>query len=170
MERFPHQASLNNNDKPEESLLSESMPVARRHIQELIKRTLETEQCSLCSSAEVPPLAVVGPIDRPVLPSISPRHREIQATIGALVGGREVSKFDHLVPADMDTLTTSMVCDMLSIKHVFMKFRAVKKMEFILNKSLYVRYMDARDQLEKMRRNTRELFVFHGTEQGNVDE
>src|SRR5437868_1350947 len=143
--------------------------MARRylHIQGLIKRTPKTEQCSepFHSSAEVPP--EVGPIACPISLSISesPRHREIQAMIGALVGGQEVSEFDRLVSADMDKLTTSMICEILFIKHVFMKFRAVKKMEFILNEALYVRYIDARDQLEKMGRNTEELFVFQGTEQ-----
>jgi|SRR5579859_1229126 hypothetical protein len=170
MEGCPTQASLDDNDKTEKSPLSESTARRYLHIQGLIKQTLENEQCSepFRSSAEVPP--EVGVVARPVLLSMSPRHREIQATIGALVGGREVSEFDQLVPVDMDKLTKSMICQIQFIKEIFMKFRAVKKMEFILNKALYVRYIDARRQLENLGRNTAELFVFHGTEQGNVDQ
>src|SRR5579859_3187664 len=132
MEGCPTQASLDDNDKTEKSPLSESTARRYLHIQGLIKQTLEAERCSepFRSSAEVPP--EVGVVARPVLLSMSPRHREIQATIGALVGGREVSEFDQLVPADVARLTTSMLCKILFIKQVFMKFRAVKKIEFVL--------------------------------------
>lgn len=174
MEGSQTQASVDDSDKTEETQARLSGSTARRFldIQGLIKQTLEYEQCSepFRSSDKVPPESPVGAGAWRVWPSMSPRDRDIQATVGTLVGGREVSEFDQLVPADMDKLTNSMISKIRFIKEVFTKFRAVKKMEFILNKALYVRYSDARNRLEQLGRNTAELFVFHGTEQCNIDE
>ena len=73
-----------------------------------------------------------------------------------------------MVDGDLNKLTPAMITQAGKITAEFNKFRRVKKIEYIMNDHLYEKFDDARSQLKKHGRGSKEILGFHGTHSQNI--
>ena len=97
---------------------------------------------------------------------LAKKQIEVDTAVGAPVAVLRVGKW---ADDDLTNLTPSMLKHLKQVVEQFSKTRMVKKIEYLMNETLYKRYDTARRILEDGGRNGNEILAYHGTKQQNID-
>jgi hypothetical protein len=73
-----------------------------------------------------------------------------------------------MTPEDLEKLTPTMIKQARLVSTKFRSYQPIKEIEYVMNDDLYKKYSDARKELKKSLRSTKEVLVFHGTAGGNI--
>lgn len=115
--------------------------------------------------------------------TLEQKMQELQTKVGAPVNIRRThgpfpSLFGFFLPGtypgimedcDLNKLTSSMITQMQTITTQFTKNYPVKKIEYIMNDSLYQQFQDTRSKFRSMGRGTHEIIAYHGTARANIN-
>src|SRR5438876_8549486 len=66
-------------------------------------------------------------------------------------------------------LTPAMITQLKTVTEQFSKFHPVKELHYVMNDYLYNQFNGTKAKFRKLGRSTREVLVFHGTDQKNIN-
>ena len=93
--------------------------------------------------------------------------------IGAPVSVRQVNAWGAITEASRNELTPEIVKHLKHLVEVFRKNmpeQQIVKLEWIVNRRLEIQFENTREQLKKAKHSTKEILLFHGTENKNVNK
>ena len=97
---------------------------------------------------------------------LAKKQMEVDTAVGAPVAVLRVGKW---ADDDLANLTPAMLKHLKQVVEQFSKTRTVKKIEYLMNETLYKSYDTARRILENVGRSGNEILAYHGTKQQNID-
>ena len=100
---------------------------------------------------------------------LTTKKRDVQNTVGCPVTARRVNTWGAIMDEDLDKLTPAMLGQMKSVKDAFSKSFQIKGIEYIMNDRLYQQFDETRSKFKNLGRGSREVLLFHGTNQQNVN-
>jgi hypothetical protein len=95
--------------------------------------------------------------------------QEIKEKVGVPVKVRRIDKGGVMRDESLHMLTPAMITQMKTLTEQFAKLHPVKKIEYIMNDSLYKQFKETRAKFRSMGRGTKEVLVFHGTDRKNIN-
>ena len=97
------------------------------------------------------------------------KKQEIEGKVGVPVKVRRIDKGGIMRDEDLHKLTPAMITQMKTVTEQFAKLHPVKKIEYIMNDSLYKQFDETRAKFRSIGRGTKEVLVFHGTDRKNIN-
>jgi hypothetical protein len=132
-------------------------------IQAMFRRELERERFE---GPQNPRVTVL----KPFLPSKRTLQlRGLRPIIGATVDIRAIDNTDEIIPVDPSKITEQMISQMKLVTEQYTKHRPVRRIEYILNASLYEIYHRTIEVFRELGKDKQEIIGYHGTNQANVD-
>jgi hypothetical protein len=111
--------------------------------------------------------------------AIQKRQKEVEAerklaellrTVGSPLRVRRFGRNGFLSNVDFNLLTPDMIKQIQTVKDQWSKLHKVKRFDYVMNNYLYKRFDNTKSEFKRLKRGTKEILVFHGTNRNNINK